>query len=124
MMTPDGKEAPKSIAIVQPNYIPWKGYFDLVSAVDEFILYDDCQYTRRDWRNRNRFKTSTGTRYDRLERELDCEVEVVREQRLHRNDDLAPMGREHVRRARCSRFGKRTRIPVFTTRFIASFTRG
>jgi hypothetical protein len=42
------------IAILQSNYIPWKGYFDLVASVDEFILFDDMQYTRRDWRNRNK----------------------------------------------------------------------
>lgn len=46
----------KKIAIVQSNYIPWKGYFDLINLVDEFILFDDMQYTRRDWRNRNVIK--------------------------------------------------------------------
>ncbi len=50
----------KRVAIVQSNYIPWKGYFDLIAAVDEFILYDDMQYTRRDWRNRNQIKTPQG----------------------------------------------------------------
>ncbi|SMP77619.1 WbqC-like protein family protein [Desulfonatronum zhilinae] len=50
----------KKIAILQSNYIPWKGYFDLIAAVDEFIIYDDMQYTRRDWRNRNKIKTPQG----------------------------------------------------------------
>lgn len=50
----------KKVAIVQSNYIPWKGYFDMIAAVDEFILYDDMQYTRRDWRNRNQLKTPEG----------------------------------------------------------------
>jgi WbqC-like protein family len=50
----------KRIAIVQSSYIPWKGYFDLINSVDEFVLFDDVQYTRRDWRNRNRIKTATG----------------------------------------------------------------
>lgn len=50
----------KKVAIVQSNYIPWKGYFDMIAAVDEFILYDDMQYTRRDWRNRNQIKTPQG----------------------------------------------------------------
>lgn len=54
---------PKRVAIVQSNYIPWKGYFDLIKAVDEFILLDDVQFTRRDWRNRNRIKTPQGTRW-------------------------------------------------------------
>lgn len=51
----------KKVAILQSNYIPWKGYFDMIAAVDEFILYDDMQYTRRDWRNRNKIKTPQGS---------------------------------------------------------------
>jgi hypothetical protein len=51
------------VAIVQSNYIPWKGYFDMIAAVDEFILYDDMQYTRRDWRNRNQIKTPQGVQW-------------------------------------------------------------
>ena len=50
----------KKIAILQSNYIPWKGYFDLINMVDEFVLYDDMQYTRRDWRNRNKINTPQG----------------------------------------------------------------
>ena len=50
----------KTIAIVQSNYVPWRGYFDLINSVDEFILYDDAQYTRRDWRNRNTIKSPGG----------------------------------------------------------------
>lgn len=53
----------KRVAIVQSNYIPWKGYFDLIASVDEFILYDDMQYTRRDWRNRNQIKTPQGLQW-------------------------------------------------------------
>lgn len=55
--------SPKKVAIVQSNYIPWKGYFDMIAAVDEFILYDDMQYTRRDWRNRNQIKTHQGPQW-------------------------------------------------------------
>ena len=50
----------KRVAIVQSNYVPWKGYFDMMNLVDEFILFDDVQYTRRDWRNRNLIKTAAG----------------------------------------------------------------
>lgn len=53
----------KKVAISQSNYIPWKGYFDLINSVDEFILYDDMQYTRRDWRNRNKIKTPNGPQW-------------------------------------------------------------
>lgn len=50
----------KKIAILQSNYIPWKGYFDLIAAVDEFIVYDEMQYTKNDWRNRNKVKSKNG----------------------------------------------------------------
>lgn len=50
----------KKVAILQSNYIPWKGYFDMIAAVDEFILYDDMQFTKNDWRNRNKIKTPNG----------------------------------------------------------------
>ena len=50
----------KRVAIVQSSYIPWKGYFDLIRAADEFILLDDVQFTKRDWRSRNRIKTQHG----------------------------------------------------------------
>ena len=53
----------KKVAILQSNYIPWKGYFDMIAAVDEFVLYDDMQYTRRDWRNRNQIKTPQGVQW-------------------------------------------------------------
>lgn len=53
----------KKIAISQSNYIPWKGYFDMISYVDEFVLYDDMQYTKRDWRNRNKVKTPMGPQW-------------------------------------------------------------
>jgi hypothetical protein len=53
----------KKVAVLQSNYIPWKGYFDIIAAVDEFILYDDMQYTRGDWRNRNQIKTPQGVQW-------------------------------------------------------------
>ncbi len=51
------------IAISQSNYIPWKGYFDNIAQVDIFVLYDDMQYTKRDWRNRNKIKTAQGLKW-------------------------------------------------------------
>lgn len=41
------------VAVLQSNYIPWKGYFDIISDVDLFVFYDEVQYTKNDWRNRN-----------------------------------------------------------------------
>lgn len=53
----------KKVAILQSNYIPWKGYFDLISAVDEFVIFDEMQFTKRDWRNRNQIKTPNGMKW-------------------------------------------------------------
>lgn len=53
----------KVVAIVQSNYIPWKGYFDLIGLADEFIIYDEVQYTKNDWRNRNLIKTPSGPQW-------------------------------------------------------------
>jgi len=53
----------KRVAISQSNYIPWKGYFNIIRDTDEFVLLDDVQYTRRDWRNRNLIKTPSGLKW-------------------------------------------------------------
>lgn len=50
----------KKVVILQSNYIPWKGYFDLIKSADEFIFYDEVQYTKNDWRNRNQVKSPNG----------------------------------------------------------------
>ncbi len=50
-------------AILQSNYIPWKGYFDIINTADVFIFYDHVQYTKNDWRNRNRIKTPQGSNW-------------------------------------------------------------
>lgn len=50
----------KRVAILQSSYIPWKGYFDIIHDVDELIFLDEAQYTKRDWRTRNRIKTPHG----------------------------------------------------------------
>lgn len=77
----------KSVAIVQSCYIPWKGYFDLIASVDEFILYDDRQFTRRDWRNRNRIKTPQGTQW--------LTIPVETKGRYHQRIDETEIGDPH-----------------------------
>lgn len=51
------------VGIIQSNYIPWRGYFDFIADCDVFVFLDDVQYTRRDWRNRNKIKTAAGTEW-------------------------------------------------------------
>lgn len=53
----------KKIGILQSNYIPWKGYFDLINMADIFVLYDDANYTKNDWRNRNKIPTPHGVQW-------------------------------------------------------------
>jgi hypothetical protein len=51
------------VGIIQSNFIPWRGYFDFIDDVDLFIFYDDVQFTKNDWRNRNIIKTEFGKRW-------------------------------------------------------------
>jgi len=51
------------VAIAQSNFLPWRGYFDLIRQSDLFIIYDDVQYTKGDWRNRNKIKTPRGSEW-------------------------------------------------------------
>lgn len=71
----------KKVAILQSNYLPWKGYFDIIHDVDLFIFYDDVQYTKNDWRNRNKIKTTNGASWITIPvgtnlNRLVCEVEL------------------------------------------------
>jgi len=51
------------VLITQSNYIPWKGYMDAINLADVVVLYDEMQYTKRDWRNRNKLKTRLGLQW-------------------------------------------------------------
>jgi hypothetical protein len=51
------------VGIIQSNFLPWRGYFDFIKNVDLFIFHDDLQYTKGDWRNRNKIKTPQGTQW-------------------------------------------------------------
>lgn len=71
----------KRVAVLQSNYVPWKGYFHIIHEVDEFIFYDDVQFTKNDWRNRNRIKTAQGPAWLSIPvgkdlKRLVCEVEL------------------------------------------------
>src|SRR5690242_3626301 len=71
----------RQVAILQSNYIPWRGYFDLIHDVDLFVFYDDVQYTHSDWRHRNKLMTGQGPQWLSIPagndlKRLICEVEV------------------------------------------------
>ncbi len=70
-----------TVAVIQSNYLPWKGYFDIIHDADVFIFYDDVQFTKNDWRNRNRIKTQAGASWLTIpagsdEKRLICEVAI------------------------------------------------
>ena len=50
----------KTVAIMQPTYLPWIGYFSLMDQVDTFVFLDSVQFDKRSWQQRNRIKTSQG----------------------------------------------------------------
>ena len=71
----------RRVAVLQSNYLPWKGYFDIIHDADLFIFYDDVQYTKNDWRNRNKVKVPGGVAWltvpvgQRISRRI-CDVEI------------------------------------------------
>lgn len=85
------------VGIIQSNYIPWRGYFDFIDSVDLFIFYDTIQYTKQNWRNRNRIKTNAGEKWLTV---------PVRHKNLHQNIDETFINyetkwpREHIRKIR------------------------
>ena len=52
-----------NVVILQPSYIPWRGYFDQIRRADVFVFYDDVQYDKHGWRNRNQIKTTQGKQW-------------------------------------------------------------
>ena len=53
----------KTVAIIQSNYIPWKGYFDVIHDAELFIFHDCVQFTKQDWRTRNKIKMKDGVKW-------------------------------------------------------------
>jgi hypothetical protein len=49
-----------TLVVLQPGYLPWLGYFDLLNKADVFVHYDDVQFDKHGWRNRNRVKGPKG----------------------------------------------------------------
>ena len=59
----DSTNTTTTCVVLQPSYIPWRGYFHQIRQADVFVFYDDVQYDVDGWRNRNRIKTHGGTRW-------------------------------------------------------------
>ncbi len=73
----------KKVSICQSNYIPWKGYFDMIKSADIFVVYDDMQYTKNDWRNRNKIKTPQGVQWITIPVKIDSLHQKIRDSKIH-----------------------------------------
>ena len=81
------------VGIIQSNYIPWRGYFDFIHDCDAFILHDDIQYTKGDWRNRNKIKTPQGLRWLTVPVQYDHTAQLICETRI---DGSQKWRRDHL----------------------------
>lgn len=107
------------ISVIQSCYVPWRGFFDLIGRCDLYVIYDQVQYAKRHWHNRNRIKTEAGLQWltvpvitkGRFEQAID-KVEIERPwadkhwraielayRRAPHFDALAPTVREWYERA-------------------------
>ena len=68
--------------VLQSNYLPWKGYFDLIQNADVFVHYDEVQYTKNDWRNRNRLCSKNGPAWLTIPISRDAVKQKISEVRL------------------------------------------
>ena len=86
------------VTILQPSYLPWLGFFEQMSRSDKFVLLDDVQYTRRDWRNRNRVRINEGWAW--------LTVPVLQKNKFAQNlldtriDNSLPWRKKHLRTLR------------------------
>lgn len=82
------------VGVIQSSFIPWRGYFDFIASVDAFVFHDDIQYTKGDWRNRNKIKTAKGSEWltvpvsYKYVSQLICETPI---------DNSTPWAKKHLR---------------------------
>lgn len=65
------------VGVIQSSFIPWRGYFDFIASVDVFVFHDDIQYTKGDWRNRNKIKTPKGTNWITVPVSYKCVTQLI-----------------------------------------------
>jgi hypothetical protein len=70
------------VVVLQSNYLPWKGYIDLIHDADVFVWYDEVQYTKNDWRNRNRLYSKNGLQWLTIPIDRDAVKQKISEVRL------------------------------------------
>tara|TARA_B100001123_G_C15304476_1_gene1022144 strand:- start:684 stop:1382 length:699 start_codon:yes stop_codon:yes gene_type:complete len=87
------------VSILQISYLPWLGFFEQMNRSDQFVLYDDVQFTRRDWRNRNRIRIEEGSTW--------LTVPVIQKNKYKQSlletkiDNATSWKRKHLETIRC-----------------------
>lgn len=104
------------IAILQSCYIPWKGYFDIIGAVDLFVVYDDVQFRKNHWHNRNRIKTSQGAQWLTIP-VSSSSTTLIEDVRIS-----APFAERHWRGI-CQNYSSTPFFPEYRERFSALYER-
>lgn len=82
------------VGVIQSSYIPWRGYFDFIASVDVFVFHDDIQYTKGDWRNRNKIKTPHGTEWITVPVSYKNVAQLICETPI---DSASPWRKKHLR---------------------------
>jgi hypothetical protein len=84
-----------TLGVLQPGYLPWLGFFDLMRRSDVFVIYDDVQFDKHGWRNRNQIKTAHGPQWLTVPVfHRGHEGQGILDVRI---DNLLPWARKHVR---------------------------
>ena len=93
------------VGIIQSNFLPWRGYFDFIRESDLFIVHDDLQYTKSDWRNRNKIKTPRGAEWITVPVSYRRTTQLIEETRIDYStpwvQKMLNRIRESYRRAHC-----------------------
>lgn len=113
-----------SAAILQPSYIPWRGFFHLIQKADTFVFYDDVQYDEHGWRNRNQIKTANGLQWLTIPVNTDSDRLVRHAVRACAWVSCAPRGARDCQAALASLSGRARLRPLREVRFRFAFERG
>jgi hypothetical protein len=110
----------RKVGIIQPSYLPWRGFFDFVHEVDVFVFLDDVQYTVRDWRNRNRIKTRDGSAIWLTVPVLGGRNQLIRDAKI---DNAQPWVRKHLQAIERS-YGRTAHFGEYFEALSAIYRRG
>ena len=106
------------VVVLQPSYLPWIGYFEQIARADKFVFLDNVQFTRRDWRNRNKIRTNCGWSWLTVPIEQKNRyMQLLKETRIDNSIDWNKKHREAIR-------SNYSRAPFFEVQSDLAWLRG